>query len=90
MQLFHTGRMKLPDLIAKFTSAPARLLRLQKGALKPDADGDVTVFDPDREWVFRAADSASKSHNSPFDGWRLKGKATATVVGGRIVWREQD
>ncbi len=90
MQLVHAGRMTLPSLLAKFTTAPARLLRLDKGTLAPGADGDVTVLAPDREWVFRVADSASKSRNSPFDGWRLKGKATAAIVSGKIVWREQD
>jgi len=52
------------------------------------ADADVTVFDPDREWVFRVAQSASKSKNSPFDGWPLKGKAVATLVQGRLLWSE--
>ena len=88
MQLVHSGRMKLPDLLAKFTIAPARLLKLPKGTLQVGADGDVTVFDPDRSWTFRAEPSASKSKNTPFDRWPLKGKPVATVVGGRIVWRE--
>jgi dihydroorotase len=90
MQLVHAERMTLPTLLAKFTTAPARLLRLDKGTLEPGADGDVTVLAPDREWVFHVADSASKSRNSPFDGWRLKGKATATIVAGKIIWREQE
>jgi dihydroorotase len=78
----------LPDLIAKFTVAPARLLRLAKGNLSIGADADVTIFNPDHEWVFDKTSSASKSGNSPFDGWRLKGKAMATIVGGRKVWAE--
>src|SRR5437660_426979 len=73
MQLFHSGRMSLPDLLAKFTSGPAKLLRLAKGTLKVGADGDVTVFDPQRDWVFDTAASSSKSKNSPFHGWPLKG-----------------
>ncbi len=89
MQLHHTGRLGLSDLIAEFTVAPARLLQLRKGTLQPGADGDVTVFDPDREWVFERGGSASKSYNSPFYGWNLRGKATLTVVGGKVVWREQ-
>ncbi len=75
----------MSDLIAKFTVAPARLLGLAKGTLSIGADADVTVFDPDREWVFEKAETASKSFNSPFYGWQLKGKATATIVGGKIV-----
>jgi dihydroorotase len=88
MQLFHSKRLGLPELIAKFTVAPARLLGLAKGTLSSGADGDVTVFDPDHEWVFDKSSSASKSGNSPFDGWRLKGKTVATIVGGRKVWAE--
>ncbi len=88
MQLYHTRRLGLADLIAKFTVAPARLLRLNKGSLGVGADADVTVFDPDREWTFDKNHSASKSVNSPFYSWPLKGKAIATIVAGRIVWRE--
>jgi len=87
MQLYHTRRLNLLDLIAKFTVAPARLLKLDKGTLRAGADGDVTVFDPDREWVFDRAQSASKAFNSPFYGWRLKGQVVATVVAGRLVYQ---
>jgi dihydroorotase len=90
MQLYHTKRLSLPDLLAKYTTAPARLLNLKKGTLTVGADADVTVIDPDREWTFDVAASASKSKNSPFFGWTLKGKATATIVAGKIVWSAQN
>ena len=89
MHLHHTNLLGLSDLIAKFTVAPAGLLRLAKGTLSAGADADVTVFDPDREWVFGKKETASKSFNSPFYGWRLKGKVVATIVGGKKVWLEQ-
>jgi dihydroorotase len=89
MQLVHTKRISLADMVAKFTVNPARMLNLKKGTLSVGADADVTVFDPDVEWIYQAADSASKSRNSPFFGWKLKGKAVATIVAGRIVWSEQ-
>jgi dihydroorotase len=89
MQLYHSKRLGLADLIAKFTVAPARLLGLAKGTLSVGADADVTVFDPDQEWVFDKGGSASKSANSPFHGWPLRGKAVATIVGGRRVCVEQ-
>jgi dihydroorotase len=89
MQLYHPGRLKLADLIAKFTTAPAQLLRLPKGTLSLGADADVTVLDPDCEWVFDKGASASKARNSPFYGWPLRGKAVATIVGGRKAWIEQ-
>jgi dihydroorotase len=89
MQLYHTRRLGLADLIAKFTVAPARLLHLPKGTLSVGAEADVTVFDPDCDWVFDRSRSASKSSNSPFYGWPLRGKAVATIVGGRKAWVEQ-
>jgi dihydroorotase len=89
MQLYHAKRLSLPDLITKYTVNPARLLNLPKGTLAVGADADVTVFDPDREWIFERAAIASKSANSPFFGWKLKGRAVATIVGGKKVWTEQ-
>ena len=89
MQLVHTKRISLADMVAKFTVNPARLLNLNKGTLSIGADADVTVFDPDVEWIFHAEESASKSKNSPFFGWKLKGRAVATIVAGRMVWSEQ-
>ena len=90
MQLVHTKRITLSDMIAKFTVNPARLLNLQKGTLSVGADADVTVFDLNEEWIFRAEDSASKSKNTPFNNWKFKGKAVATIVGGKKVWTEQN
>ena len=89
MQLVHTKRISLSDMIAKYTVNPARLLNLNKGTLSVGADADVTVFDPDREWAFEKAATASKSVNSPFYGWKLKGRAVTTIVGGKIVWSEK-
>jgi dihydroorotase len=88
MQLVQPGRLKLVDLITKFTVNPAKLLRLQKGTLAVGADADVTVIDPDKEWIYRNAFSASKSRNCPFDGWPMRGKAVLTIVGGKIVHEE--
>ncbi len=89
MQLYHAKRLSLSDLLAKYTVAPAKLLNLAKGTLSIGADADVTVFDPDREWRWQRADTASKSQNNPFYGWPLRGKPVATIVAGRKVWVEQ-
>jgi dihydroorotase len=88
MRLYHSKRLGLADVIAKYTVGPARLLHLPKGTLSIGAAADVTVFDPDREWVFERGAGASKASNSPFYGWPLWGKAVATIVGGRKVWIE--
>ena len=90
MQLYHTRKMSLPDVLARFTTGPANLLKLPKGTLKPGADGDITIIDPDRDWVFQRSDSGSKSKNSPFHGWTMKGKAVMTIVAGAVVWSEQN
>ena len=90
MQLVHAKRISLSNLIAKYTVAPARLLNLPKGTLNVGADGDVTVIDPDMDWIFHVTESASKSRNSPFNGWKLKGKAVATIVSGKKAWTEQN
>ena len=84
-QLYHSKRMSLSDVIAKYTVAPARLLKLARGTLSVGMCGDVTVFDPDCEWVFVRNATVSKSFNNPFYGWPLKGRAVATIVGGRRV-----
>jgi dihydroorotase len=89
MQLYHAGRLSLNDVLAKYTVAPARLLHLAKGTLSPGADGDITIINPELGWVFDKATTASKSLNSPFYGWRLKGKAVGAIVGGKKVWMEQ-
>lgn len=89
MQLYHSQRLSLSAVIAKFTLAPAQLLKLPKGTLSVGADADVTVFDPDREWVFTREDTKSKSFNNPFYGWPLKGKAVATIVKGKIMFEAQ-
>ncbi|MBP9901315.1 MAG: dihydroorotase [Verrucomicrobiota bacterium] len=86
MQLYHAKRLSLADLLGKYTVAPARLLNLAKGTLSIGADADVTVLDPDCEWVFERSATASKSANNPFYGWPLKGKAIMTIVGGKQVW----
>ena len=88
MQLYHSERLGLAELIAKYTVAPARLLGLARGTLNLGAEADVTVFDPDQEWTLERSWTKSKSRNSPFYGWRLKGKAVATIVNGKKVWDE--
>jgi len=77
----------LKRLITLYTVNPATLTRLPKGTLRPGAEADITLIDPDLEWVFRKEDSFSRSRNTPFDGWKLKGRAIRTIVGGNTVWQ---
>jgi dihydroorotase len=76
----------LERLITLYTINPATLVRLPKGTLRPGADADITLIDPEMEWIFRKEDCFSRSRNTPFDGWKLKGRAVRTIVGGKTVW----
>jgi len=80
--------MHLSDLIARFTMNPARILGLDKGTLSPGKDADITVFDPHCEWTYSHDHCASKSTNTPFFNWPLKGKTMGLWVRGRLIWRE--
>ncbi len=88
MQLYHGGHIDLSTLIAKYTVNPAALLKLPKGTLSAGADADVTVFDPDAEWVYDVTESPSKAANTPFHGWTLKGQPIMTLVAGKTVWQK--
>jgi dihydroorotase len=87
LALVHQKVLTFRQLVEKFTTAPARILRINKGTLSAGADADVTIIDPSAEWTYDVTQSASKSRNSPFHGWQLKGRATATIVGGKIAWQ---
>jgi dihydroorotase len=89
MQLYHSKRMALGNVIAKYTIAPARLLGLSKGTLSIGSDADITIIDAERNWVFESSSSASKSSNTPFQGWQLRGKAVGTIVGGKKAWVDE-
>jgi dihydroorotase len=73
-------------LIAMLTVEPARLLGLERGTLGHGAVADVTLIDPDLEWTVDRDKSASQSRNTPFHGWKLKGRAVRTIVAGTTVW----
>ncbi len=77
----------LPRLIEMLTLNPARLLNLEAGTLSLDAPADVTLIDPEMEWKVDAKSFQSASRNSPFDGWKLKGRAVRTIVAGKTVWQ---
>ncbi len=85
-QLVHTGRISLLRMVELFTTGPARVLGMER-KIAAGQPADLTIFSTDRPWTFRAADSASKSRNSPFDGRAFKGAPVATVVAGKLVHR---
>ncbi len=77
----------LSRLVELYTINPARLLKLDRGTLSPGAVADVTLIDPDLEWTVDKHASLSRSRNTPFHGWELKGRAVRTLVGGKTVWK---
>lgn len=81
-------KMPLAAVLALLSSRPAQALGLAgRGSLTVGAAGDLMVFDAKERWVFHAADSRSKSKNTPFDGWELQGRVRLTVAEGRVVFR---
>lgn len=88
-ELYHTGKMKLPEIIKRMTYNPASILRLSsKGRLSLGSDADITIFDPEEVWTIDPEQFASKARNTPFAGRQVKGKVKYTIVGGNIIYPE--
>ena len=87
--LVEPGHISWMKLIEMMTIAPARIAGLKKGTLEDGADGDVTIIDPNLEWTVDVEEFKSRSRNCPFGGWKLKGRATHTIVGGDVKWELQ-
>ena len=86
--LVHKHRkIDIKRLIEMYTLEPAKLLKIDAGTLSIGAPADVTLIDPDSEWTVRVDQFQSGSRNSPFDGWKLKGRAVRAIVGGKTVWK---
>jgi len=81
-------KLPLNRVVALLSTQPANVIGLKgRGTLAVGSPADVVVFDPNRKWVFRAAESKSKSRNTPFDSWALQGKVHTTISEGKIVFR---
>lgn len=86
--LIEPALLTWPQLIALLTTGPARVLGWKnRGTLSPGVDADVTVIDPDVRWTVDPTAFHSKSHNTPFGGRAVKGRATAVIVGGEVKFR---
>ena len=81
------GKIDIARLIEMYTVEPARLLKIDAGTLSIGARADVTLIDPELEWTVRVDQFQSASRNSPFDAWKLKGRAVRTIVDGNTVWK---
>ena len=88
MSLVHDGALTLPLAVDRLTAAPARFLGMDLGTLKPGSPADVTIFDPDAEWLVDPTDFASKGKNTPLAGTKLKGRVMATIAAGEVVYHD--
>jgi dihydroorotase len=86
LKLVEDRVISMTRFVELFTHGPARALKLAHGRLAVGDPGDVTIFDPKRRVTLSAQHFASKSRNTPFEGWTCAGKVMATVVGGRVVY----
>jgi len=89
-RLVHAGRIGVKRVVELLSVNPARVFRLPGGSLAEGSVADVTILAPDTRVTIRAAQLRSKSKNTPFDGWELRGAVAATIVGGRVVYRNYD
>ena len=78
-----------PRLIAAMSTRPAQLLGVLGGTLTVGGPADVTLIDPEVEWTIDAERMRSKSRNTPFDGWPVRGRAAMTIVGGDVRYRAE-
>jgi dihydroorotase len=84
--LVEEGVLSIEQAVQKLTSSPAAAFGLQKGTLAVGADADVVVLDQHEPWEVEPAKFRSKSRNTPFAGWKVKGLVQTTIVGGRVVF----
>lgn len=91
MSLVHADAVPLSVLVEKLTVSPARFLgRGDLGTLKAGSEADVTIIDPNAEWVVDPSEFRSKGKNTPLAGATLKGRVVATVFGGRVVYQAEE
>jgi len=91
MGLVHGGELDLITLISKLTLEPAKIIGTkygELGTLKPGCQADITLFNPNKEWVVSGRDFVSKGKNTPLDGYQFKGKVMSTIYAGDIVYQD--
>jgi len=86
LKLVEEGILSLEKAIEKLTLTPSQIFSLDKGTLKSGSDADLVIFDPEKTFKINAAKFKSKSKNTPFDGWEVKGQIIYTLVQGEIVY----
>ena len=87
LRLVEEGVLTLRDVVLKMSVNPARILGINKGSIAIGEAADITMIKPGAAWVVDAGNLKSKSRNTPFDGWKMRGMVSYTIVGGRVVYR---
>jgi dihydroorotase len=87
--LVRTDLMDAVSWVRRWTLEPAAILGLPAPDLRPGSTADIALLDLETEWTVSAAEMASKSGNTPFDGWSLFGRAEVTICGGRVTWNRR-
>ena len=82
-ELVEKGYLSMMQLLEKMTVNPAKLYNMEQGRLQEGKPADVVLFDPEEEWEVK--EYKSKATNSPFTGWKLKGKVKYTICDGKII-----
>ncbi|MCF7856633.1 dihydroorotase [Candidatus Gracilibacteria bacterium] len=80
--------LSLPEFFAKLTINPASIIRSDRGKIVEEAIADISIFDPNEEWKIDKNKFQSKGRNTPFHGWKVKGKASEVIVGGELVVKQ--
>ena len=86
--LVHEGKISLTMLLSKLTCEPAKVIGRngELGTLKAGAPANITILDPDREWIVNSRNFASKGKNTPYDGYKFRGKVVATIANGKLIY----
>lgn len=87
LQLVERGVLTVNEMVLKMSGKPAKLLNIDKGHLFIGAVADIAVIAPHETWVVDPAKLKSKGKNTPFEGWKMKGRVTHTIVGGKVVYK---
>jgi len=87
LQLVDEGVLTVNEMVLKMSVKPAKLLNIDKGNLSIGAVADIAVIAPYETWVVDPAQLKSKGKNTPFEGWKMKGRVTHTIVGGKVVYK---
>lgn len=89
LELVHRDILTPLELIRRLSTSAARILRLEGGSLAESTLADVTLIDPERVWTYDPSEGFSRSRNSPWAGRSFRGRVTATIVGGRLVYHHE-